>query len=416
MKFLNNIFKEVIEKYADWATLRSFLESEEGGYFRVVDEDADQCLIRYDKSATNMNLPHSKWFRSVVWSKSLNLPICVAPPKASTDPVEDNREIICQEFLDGFMINCFRFVNDDKLYITSRSKLNAAGHFYSNKSFRTLFMEAFLSETYPRLGSASNEEAIQTKTRGWKSPDGTMNEVAVFYSFLVQHTEHRVVKPIEKNAVFLVHSGTVFNDGSITMNTKDLSVDPFVHQIPLAYQLDNQSWDYKGLMFRDNLGNRWKRVSEKYTSVKSLRGNSATVLERFAQMYTQNLSHIYLQYYPEDAFYFSYYTYFINSIYQKVFQHYLEVFVFKTAAISNIKRIFVPYLYEIHRLYLSRDDVNKKEGRITLAHVSAYIQSRCPKRLLSLIKENQDEYFANLETMLASFAGVDLTAEPMVIE
>jgi hypothetical protein len=361
-----------------------------------------------------MNLPHSKWFRSVVWSKSLNLPICVAPPKASVEPVSTQgyRETICQEFLDGFMINCFRFVNDDKLYITSRSKLNAAGHFYSKKSFRTLFIEALLSGTHQNI----DEEAIQTKTRGWKSPDGTMNEVAVFYSFLVQHPEHRVVKPIEKHAVYVVHSGVVYNDGSISMNTEDLLVG---EQIPLEDPqqcLESRSWDYKGLMFRDNVGNRWRRVSEKYTSVKSLRGNSATVLERFAQMYTQNLSHIYLQYYPEESFYFSYYTHFINTVYQTIFQHYLEVFVFKTATISSIKRVFVPYLYEIHRLYLSRvaADVNKKECRVTLAHVSSYIQSQCPKRLVSLIKENQDDYFANLETMLTSFTGVDLTAEPMV--
>ena len=134
-----------------------------------------------------MDLPHSKWFRSVVWNTKTNRPVCVAPPKASTEefPYKTLKEatdagIVCQELLEGFMINCFKVVGDETLHITSRSKLNAAGKFYSEKSFRELFME-----TYEQNGHINIP-----------SPETSINQVSVFSSFLVQHKEHRIVKPL----------------------------------------------------------------------------------------------------------------------------------------------------------------------------------------------------------------------------
>ena len=81
-----NIFKELVEKYPKWEELCCFLESEDGGLFRVVDKnDNGLCLIRYEKGLSKMDLPHSRWFRSVVWNMRTNRPVCVAPPKSSND-------------------------------------------------------------------------------------------------------------------------------------------------------------------------------------------------------------------------------------------------------------------------------------------------------------------------------------------
>ena len=147
----NTIFKDLTTVYSTWNELRQYLESDAGGRFRVVDKKDDLCLIRYQKGHSRMDLPHSKWFRSVVWNTATNQPISIAPPKVSMynmpfntfQEIRDN-SIVCQEQMDGFMINCFRKVGDETLYITSRSKLDAAGHFYSSKSFRTLFIEAYM--------------------------------------------------------------------------------------------------------------------------------------------------------------------------------------------------------------------------------------------------------------------------------
>jgi hypothetical protein len=148
--YLNNVFAELITLYPSWLALKTFLESEEGGSFRIVDQDeSDMCIIRYEKGVSTMNLPHSRWFRSVVWNTETNRPVCIAPPKAmSTElPAQTTQQaieagMVCQELLDGFMINCFTLVGEKKLHICSRSKLNASGRFYSSKPFRELFIEA----------------------------------------------------------------------------------------------------------------------------------------------------------------------------------------------------------------------------------------------------------------------------------
>ena len=65
-----------------------------------------------------------------------------------------------EEFLEGFMINCFHLAGETSLFITSRSKLDASGHFYSEKSFRQLFVEAYLKRTID--SAAELEDAIST--------------------------------------------------------------------------------------------------------------------------------------------------------------------------------------------------------------------------------------------------------------
>lgn len=283
----NTIFRDLITKYSTWDELQSYIESEEGGLFRVVDKNANGanglCLIRYQKGVSKMDLPHSKWFRSVVWNTTLNRPVSVAPPKVSTvnfpfQSLDDliANDICCQEQLDGFMINCCRIVGDNTLYITSRSKLDAAGHFYSPKSFRRLFMESYLKTTLDE----NLESFIQNET-GMDAPDPSKQEVAVFYSFLVQHTAHHVVTPIYENKVYVVHKGITYEDGQIEIDDmnascKNQSLIPNIVLLPfldtvadtvvdtvvdiqqcIANFLKQRVWGFQGIVLKDTIGNRW---------------------------------------------------------------------------------------------------------------------------------------------------------------
>ena len=89
------VFKDLIEQYPTWEQLERYLESEEGGLFRVVDRSSPSlCLIRYEKGVSKMNLAHSKWFRSVVWNTNTNRPVCVAPSKAESQDISLNTIIL----------------------------------------------------------------------------------------------------------------------------------------------------------------------------------------------------------------------------------------------------------------------------------------------------------------------------------
>jgi hypothetical protein len=414
LQYENNIFKELIEKYPTWDELSKYLESEDGGLFRIVDNnDKGFCLIRYEKGVSTMSLPHSKWFRSVVWNTQTNRPMCIAPPKACTDEFSyktikeiENAGVICQEFLEGFMINCFRVAGDDTLYITSRSKLDATGKFYSEKSFRELFLEAFMNTKECPVYS---DTVVQFNSSDIRSPNPSKNETAVFYSFLVQHKEHRIVKKNDSNRVFVVQTGIVYDDGKIEINDDpdseiniNLKQNVFkgsyaqvaseqsetqiseVQQSINKYLL-NKDWQYQGVVFKDNKGNRWRFRSDKYNYVKALRGNSSSIIDRYAHIYSQNLLSEYLTYYTEDTMDMTVQFLYINYINVMLYNLYVDVHITKTKIATDIDKMLQPHLYRIHGIYLSQLRPNGK--KITSQDIVLYLHKQPWQRIAQLLKE-----------------------------
>jgi hypothetical protein len=426
IQYENSIFRDLITTYKTWEDLKLFLESEEGGLFRVVDKNENGfCLIRYEKGVSKMDLPHSKWFRSVVWDTNKNIPVCVAPPKTSSDEfsfktfkdMADNG-IVCQELLDGFMINCYRVEGDSTIYATSRSKLDASGKFYSEKSFRDLFYEAD-NDTNP--SPSSSDIYIPPETRAFRFPNTDKDEAAVFCSFLVQHTDHRIVKPIKNNSVYLIHRGVVFNDGRIEFEdspeivtcskiVKNIVPECIITKGSYAQitaksneendttsevenwiksYLSNMSWEFQGLVFKDKLGNRWRFKSEKYTAVKSLRGNTPIIRDRFSQLYVQNLVHKYLEYYPEDAVIMTIHYMFINSLIQNLYDLYVKLHITKQLKIDEIDKVYWPHLYNIHGIYLSQ--LRPENKKITYTEIQMYLHKQPWQRISFLIKTIVDK-------------------------
>jgi hypothetical protein len=425
LNYQNNVFKELIERYSTWDDMRKYLESEEGGLFRIADKNDESgfCIIRQEKGTSKMELPHSKWFRSVVWNTKTNRPVCVAPPKASSQEFSfktlkeiSDAGVVCQELLDGFMINCFRVVGDQTLHITSRSKLNAAGKFYSEKSFRELFTEAYMNTSEcPNY----SETIIQDNSSDITSPDSSKGEVAVFYSFLVQHKEHRIVKNIEENRVFVVHRGVVFEDGRVDIedspstfkgrdNIENITITQ--KQVKGSYAqiaarvadteeqtevqkwiknlLQEKDWQFQGVVFKDSFGNRWRFRSEKYSAVKALRGNSPTIRERFAQLYSQNLIYKYIEYYQDEMLPMTVHLMFMNGIIKMLYDYYVDLHITKVKKAEEIDKMYLPHLYSIHGLYLSQ--LRPEGKKVNLAEITLYLHKQPWQRISFLIKKTVD--------------------------
>lgn len=408
IQFEVSVFKDLIEKYPNWEELQMFLESNEGGLFRIADKnDEGYCLIRYEKGTSKMDLPHSRWFRSVVWNTKTNRPVCVAPPKATTEdfPYKTLKEvtdagIVCQELLEGFMINCFKAVDDETFHIASRSKLNAAGKFYSEKSFMELFMEAY----------------TQNGNINISSPDSSVNQLYSFSSFLVQHKEHRIVKQINSNNIYTIHSGVVYSDGRVVFtDSPNTSIGSEVNSIEMEIkapkgsyaqiasraselsdemtevqkwiksQLLERDWGFQGLVFKDEKGNRWRFRSEKYAAIKTLRGNSPTILERFAQLYTQNLLPKYLEYYTDEMVPMALHMMFMDTIVKMIYDYYVDLHITKTTKVDEIDKMFLPHLYSIHGIYLSQ--LRPEGKKINLDEIRIYLHKQPWQRIVFLIKK-----------------------------
>lgn len=427
-----SVFRELVAQYPTWNALRAYLESEAGGLFRVVDTNPSNslCLIRYDKGVSNMDLPHSKWFRSVVWNTTTNRPVCVAPCKTMGEPfpystLEECRVagMICQENLEGFMVNCFQQKDDPVLHITTRSKLDASGTFYSDKTFRHLFCEAY-AETYHLVDRS--EVTIQNSL-------GNHYQETVFYSFLVQHREHRIVQSDIVNRVYLIYKGVVHEDGSVTIEDTPVmfggvpNIEPIsMDNVPLQTApgaksgtyaqvvarrlleeestrrteveewaknvMTTKSHDYLGLVCKDYEGNRWRFRSDKYSAIRSLRGNSPSVRDRFCQLYTSNLLHKYLEYYPEESWEMSVCLMHVNAIIKTLYNLYVELHIRKTKRIDAIDKMFHPHLYTLQGIYLNQLIPKKKTMNMT--EVQLYLHKQPWQRLSFLIRnvvgESQD--------------------------
>jgi hypothetical protein len=421
IQFEINVFKDLIAKYSNWEDLRKYVESEEGGQFRVVDKDDNGlCLIRYEKGTSNMTLPHSKWFRSVVWNTKTNRPVSVAPPKASSEELPfktlkslSEANVVCQELIDGFMINCFRVVGDEKLHITSRSKMDAAGKFYSEKTFRELFTEAFMNTSG---GPFYSETIIQDNSRDIIAPDSSKNETSVFYSFVVQHKEHRIVTRVEKNTVYVVQKGTVFEDGRVVIEESPESGIHFVpipsiqfekKQAKISYAqvaaegqedevqkwiksvVQEKDWQFQGLVLKDGAGNRWRFRSEKYAAVKALRGNSPTVRERFCQLYSQNLIRKYWEYYSEDIPEMNILSILMDVISTILYKSYVDLHITKIKKAEEIDKMYLPHLYTLHGIYLSQ--LRAENKKITLNEIQVYLHKQPWQRISFLIKKSLEQ-------------------------
>ena len=412
--FENTIYKQLIQRYPDFQDLRMYLESEEGGMFRIVDNDIanDLCIIRYEKGVSNMELPHSKWFRSVAWNTRMNLPVSIAPPKSASEPFPYftcaeavKHGICCEEQLDGVMINCFRMAGNDKLYISTRSSLYATGHFYSAKSFRDLFLEAYLLDGSVEKHQKDELEEMIQKTTDMSKPDVLTSQYAICYSFLLQHKEHRIVKKNISNAAILLQIGVIYQDGRVVIEDSEWNQRNFGFAIPETDQpidewflqtFGQQPYDFQGVVFKDRSGNRWRKRTEKYKMVKSLRGNHAGDMERYAQLFVQNLQYTYLDYYPEDAMSFALQSACMTTIIDYVYRTYLEMHIIKskstTEILEQIDKMYHPHVYALHGIYLTQ--LRPAGKKISMDVVRNYFHKQPWQRIAFLLRKTQNIYLS----------------------
>lgn len=407
-----SLFNELRNKYSTWDSLRKFLESEEGGYIRVVDTSDKLCILRYDKLFSKFDLPHTKWFRSVVWDTEQNMPVCVAPPRSS--PIEEfnlqqsieecfSSGNYCQEYFEGFMINCFKIVGDNRFYITSRSCFNATGKFYSNKIFRELFNESIAS---------SDDYLDNFMIKYAKDVNENDGEVARFYSFVVYHPEHRMVTKRASPGYNEVHSGVVYSDGRVVIqdrlsipkiqesesesesesgseseNRESLekkSVQEFVQDF-----FSKKDWQFQGVVFKDLSGNRWRIRNESYQMVKSLRGNTPDLLIRFVQMFQQNITKKYLEFYPEESVMFDFYNVIMLTLINTVLNYYKNLHMYKNIMREDIDKMYWPHLYNLHGHYLT--NLKGKGLGLTIVDIHQYFQKQPWQRVVFLMKKFMGE-------------------------
>jgi hypothetical protein len=227
------------------------------------------------------------------------------------------------------------------LQVASRTQLGASGTFYSEKSFSELFDEAVQAMQY-----ASRDDLCSVL------PKPSSHTPATFVSFLLQHPEHRVVSRSPRARLYMVHTGEVEEDGTVTINEDVSMFNQFV--IP-AYPMtgfckktdldvffkglvESKGWFFQGLTLKDSAGRRWRLRSEKYLYLRSLRGSEATEQDRFLRLRSEGKVVEYLKHYSEDRQTFWDLEQKFRASTKTVFDSYCEVHKAHSKKLAQIQR------------------------------------------------------------------------------
>jgi hypothetical protein len=261
-----------------------YLRSPAGGSLMIRESD-QYALVYYKKGNTD---PRASTFRSTVWDMQQNRPLYIAParmlPLDALDP--DATGFTTEEFMDGFMINMFWAGEANAWKLTTRTQLDASGHFYSKRSFAELFWEAF----------AGRGLTVEDLDKG------------MGYSWVVQHPEERVVVAPAYGipTLTLVNVATLSPDAVLSDKLRALQ--------PATYPLTTVAvvrefvftegrrlgHQFQGVVVT-HAGQRYKMRSSQYEAARVLRGNQPKRPYAWLEHWGAGTLPAYLRLFPEEA-------------------------------------------------------------------------------------------------------------------
>jgi hypothetical protein len=361
-----NTFTSWISKYATWPELKAWLQAEEPGIDIIESEDSAYAILRSSKEkdgeaaiAEDAVSEAAQLCRSVIWDTEANLPCCVAPFAARRDqkiPSTDGTAtpLRVEDFVEGVMVNIFRARGDAETHVTTRSKLDADGTFYSERSFRELFEEAMDAK---RTSLNEIEKLIG-------APDDSV--AATFITLVLAHPEHRVVRTVEKANFWAIYRGTVANDGTVTFYTEDLPVAWRPKTYSLTFQGEfadlkakfeeikaTKPWYWQGLVVHSGL-QRWRFRNAEHDRVRrDLRGTESNSFGRFLRLRANKRVQEYLRIYQEDNEAFEGYEQEYREATKTLYAWYCKCHKEHSVAFKGLPKSVQPLVFDMHKFYLT---------------------------------------------------------------
>ena len=362
-------FKELVDVHPSFEGVKTYCEQQ---HLRVIDGSNRYAIVRYDKAYQNTQTMANGFFRSLVWDTVTNRPVCVAPPKSCEDHSTTYR---CEEFLEGVMVNAFLDASNN-VQLATRSKMGATGIFYSRRSFQDLLVDALQQKGFNTIQEI--KQILGTHT---------------FASFLLQHPEHRIVSRIRVPSLYLIHRGSVSEDGTVTL--QEVNEGPFaIPTVPvpenmtpeaLVIQLAEQrGWQWQGLVFKDGQGSRWRLRSKAYTMVRTLRGESPRQDVQFLNLRGKGMMETYLYYFPEEKDAMWELEGRLRNLTQILYQYYVNCHIKHQVKFAELPPFWKPHVFSLHSLFLG--SLKEKGHFIRKQEVIQYVNHLPIPRVLHLFK------------------------------
>jgi hypothetical protein len=347
-------YLQCISGITDFETTKQILENKK----LLVKEYGNLFIVKYDKGVCDMDDPDVKKCRGLILEKNTNKLVCVPPPKSekveffNTVPIPNT---IFEEFVEGTMINIFK--HEGKVYMSTRSCIDALCNFYSNKTFNALFSEVIELSKFDIM-------------------DDNMN-----LSFVLQHPENTIVTQYEKPEITLVYGVTIDDDKVINYNMYDLNLKlkekELEFKLPEQYVVNTHLDIYDtinglnhnepGIILKNVDSNylRGKIWNQHYSYVRKLKGNSSNKKFMFLELRRNNAIKEYLKYFPDDAELFEIYKLELYDTTTKLFNFYQNWKVRKNSEGQHIYQKVTEIDYEYRPLCIDLHEEFKKTKQIT---------------------------------------------------
>lgn len=274
--------------------------------------------------------------------------------KASTNAV---KQIMCQEFVEGTMINVFWDDCISEFVISTKNTVGADSSFFlttPRKTFRQMFEE---TATHVNLDIVSlNKDYC--------------------YSFVMQHPENRLVTHYESPALHLIAVYKIIHDSDPSLLIKVESIDfniakgcDALNQSGVQYlkNYDEISsyqdavdkfasvttpYNIQGVVLVNlETGERAKARNPNFEQVKRLRGNQPKGQYQYLALMSQGKIREFLSFYPEFTEDFLVYKDQLHKFTSQLLSHYADCYIKKQAPLMTYPKQFRTHMYNLNALY-----------------------------------------------------------------
>ena len=338
--------------------------------FQCKTTNSTSSIIRYDKDILNMDIISTYGLcRSVILNDKKKV-VSFAPPKSlyadtfMKQYAELNETIEAQEFVEGTMINVFfdeSIGNAGSWEISTRNNVGANNIFFKStnaKSFRKMFMEAALECNL----------------------DINALDRTLCYSFVLQHSENRIVIPFTKPQLYLVavyhilnepnnvrvefgdisNYKSYFQDIGTTVRFPKIYSETSYSELINKYCSMNTSYDIKGVvLYNKATGERTKIRNPVYEQVKHLRGNQPKLQYQYLCLRREGKVKDYLKFYPENKKEFSTFRDQLHLFTNTLYSNYKSCYIKKEKPLNEFPKQYSPAMYHLHQYYMDHLRENK---------------------------------------------------------
>lgn len=328
-------------------------------------------ILKYKKSNIDSNnISTLGNFRSVIIDNKTHTVVAFSPPKSySIKDFNDNtQKYTFEEFVEGTMVNVF--FHNDEWQLSTRSILGGKGSFYDNtKTFRQMFLECMI-ESELEFDDLNKEYC---------------------YSFIIQHTENRIVKRFYKNNIVLCAMykcvGTVVSSVPLSeFNCKWKGTFPkqynhitTMEEAIQQYQSMDTPYTTQGVVITNGVI-RTKLRNPKYEYVRHLRGNQSKLQYQFHVLYHNKQMIEFLQYYPEYSAQFIEYRNNVYAFIDNLYSFYHRCYAKKEKPLCEFPKEYRNHMYTIHQHYVNTE--RETNGYITKKFVVEYVEGLEPAHLM----------------------------------